>query len=446
MKKKNLILIGAALAVVVVVLVAVFALNRSRDGALGAEDEAVIEEPAKLYGIVLGDHEIEQGEIQPGDNLSEILGRYGIGARAVDSLVRASEGVFDIRSIRGGQPYHVFLTADSLRRLDHFVYQRNNTDYVVFNFVDSITIRLDSLPVRVERRMASGTIESSLWSTMVGNGYSPALALTLSDIYAWTIDFFGLQKGDAFEVIYEDRFVDTLSVGHGQILGAWFEHNGKRYNAIPYDQSGKITFWDEAGNSLRKSMLKAPLVYSRISSRFSNSRLHPILKTRRAHHGVDYAAPSGTEVVAVADGTVTRASYDSGGGNTVRIKHARNLETGYLHLSKYGPGIKAGVRVTQGQVIGYVGSTGLSTGPHLDYRVWQGGTAIDPLKVPTEPAEPIDEAHRAEFDAVARLVLSALEGTTPIDSIRLTISPDSIHLIAPTASADSGLDTLPAER
>lgn len=439
MKKKTLIIGGATLAAVLLALILVFCLKRSREEAFPTEEETVAEEPPKRYGIVLGDHYIEEGEIKQGEHLGGILGRYGIGARAVDSLVRVCDGVFDIRTIRAGNRYHLFLTPDSAnRRLDHFVYQRNNVDYVVFSFLDSISVRLDSLPVRVERRMAEATIESSLWNAMVGGGYSPSLAMDLSDIYAWTIDFFGLQKGDAFKVIYEERFVDTLSIGHGQIWGAWFEHNGKRYNAIPYNQSGKITFWDEEGNSLRKSMLKAPLVYSRISSRFSNSRLHPVLKIYRAHHGVDYAAPAGTPVVAVADGTVTRASYDSGGGNTVRIKHARNLETGYLHLSKYGPGIKAGVRVSQGDVIGYVGSTGLSTGPHLDYRIWQGGTPIDPLKVPTEPAEPIDDANRDSFEAVKSLVLGALDGTVPIDSIRLTtpVLPDSLRATQ-TAPADT---------
>ena len=260
------------------------------------ENETVEPEPEKRYGIVLGNHYIEEGEIRPGENLGVILGRYGIGPSRVDSLVRVSEGVFNIRSIRAGQKYYAFLTPDSLdRRLDHFVYPRNNIDYVVFNFLDSLSIRLDSLPVRTERRIAEGAIESSLWNAMVGGGHSPALAMELEDMYGWTIDFFGLQKGDAFRVIYEERFVDTLSIDHGRLWGAWFEHNGKRHYAIPFDQGGKTTYWDEAGNSLRRNVLMAPMKsYSRISSRFSHARLHPILRIRRPHHGVDYAAPSGT--------------------------------------------------------------------------------------------------------------------------------------------------------
>jgi len=415
MNKKWWIALGAAAAGLVIALAVIFGDKRDSRPV----EDTPAPEPARRFGIVLDDYRVEQGEIAPGEHLGGILGRYGVGPGGVDSLVRAAEGVFDIRTIRAERPYHVFLTPDSLRRLRHFVYPRDEIHYVVFSFGDSITVHRDSLPVRVERRVAEAVIESSLWNAMVGAGYPPALAMDLSDIYAWTIDFFGLQAGDRFKMIYEERFVDTLRIGHGRIWGAWFEHSGKRYNAIPFDQGGRVTYWDEAGNSLRKSMLKAPLSFSRISSRFSNSRLHPVLRIRRPHHGVDYAAPRGTPVYAVADGTVTRASYDRGGGNTVRIRHARGLETAYLHLSRFGPGIRAGVRVSQGDHIGDVGSTGLSTGPHLDYRVYQNGTAIDPLKIPTEPAEPIADANRAAFEAVRALVLGALEGAVPIDSIRL---------------------------
>ena len=435
MKKKQFLIIGGVtLAAILIVLSIILWMKKSREEAFPTEDEIVEAEPETRYGIIVGDHYIEEGEIRSGEHLGGILGRYGIGAGRVDSLVRCCEGVFDIQTIQAGKNYYAFLTPDSVnRQLDHFVYQRSATNYVVFNFLDSISVRLDSLPVHVERRTAAGVIESSLWNAMVGGGNSPALAMDLSDIYAWTIDFFGLQKGDAFKVIYEERFVDTLSIGHGRIWGAWFEHNSKRYYAIPYDQNGKIEYWDEQGNSLRKNMLKAPLSYSRISSTFSNSRLHPVLRIRRPHHGVDYAAPTGTPVFAVADGVVTRASYDSGGGNTVRIKHGQNLETGYLHLSKYGPGIKTGVRVNQGDLIGYVGSTGLSTGPHLDYRVWKNGTAIDPLKIPTEPAEPINDANKASFAVVKDLVLGALDDTISLDNIQLpgmVIAPDSLQTLA----------------
>ena len=243
---------------------------------------------------------------------------------------------------------------------------------------------------------------------MIERQMSQSLAMELSDIFAWSIDFFALQKGDSFKVIYDEEFIDSTSIGNGRIWGAWFEHGGKRYYAIPFEQKGRISYWDENGNSLRKNLLKSPLKYSRISSRFSNSRLHPILRIRRPHHGVDYAAPAGTPVMAVADGTVTSRNYTRGGGNTLKIKHSQGLTSGYLHLKSFAKGIVVGSRVNQGQVIGYVGSTGLSTGPHLDFRIWRNGTPIDPLKVPSTPTEPIEKNAMSKFSATRDSVINVL--------------------------------------
>ena len=273
---------------------------------------------------------------------------------------------------------------------------------------------------------------------MIENGMKPALAMELSDIYAWSIDFFGLQEGDNFTVVYDRQFVDSTEIGHGTIWGARFEQGGKTYYAIPFVQDGKVSYWDEQGNSLRKNLLKAPLKYSRISSRFSNGRMHPILRIRRPHHGVDYAAPAGTPVVAVGDGVVIAKGYAGGGGNTLKIKHnSGSLVSGYLHLKGFAKGIRKGSRVKQGELIGYVGSTGLSTGPHLDFRLWRNGTPIDPLKVPTEPAEPIREANRAAFETVRDRIKAELEGTLP-DSLKITsldsIPADSATLAAPDST------------
>ena len=224
----------------------------------------------------------------------------------------------------------------------------------------------------------------------------------------------GIQAGDSFAVIYDEKYVDGQSVGIGRIWGAEFNHSGKQYYAIPYAQEeGKLRYWEANGESLRKQMLKAPLKYTRISSKFSRSRLHPVHKVYRPHLGVDYAAPSGTPVHSVADGTVIFAGWGGGGGNTIKIKHPGNLQTGYLHLKSFAKGIKKGSKVSQGQLIGYVGSTGTSTGPHLDYRIWKNGTPIDPLKVPQEPAEPIAEAHKARFEVVRDRVIAELNGTEP---------------------------------
>ena len=223
------------------------------------------------------------------------------------------------------------------------------------------------------------------------------------------------------------------------IWGARFEQGGKTYYAIPFVQDDKLGYWDEKGQSLRKNLLKAPLNYSRISSRFSSSRLHPVYRVRRPHYGVDYAAPSGTPVVAVGDGVVIAKGYSGGGGNTIKIKHnSGSLVSGYLHLKGYAKGIHKGARVRQGQLIGYVGATGVATGPHLDFRIWKNGTPIDPLKVPTEPAEPIREANRAEFEQIRDRIMAELNGDLP-DSLKVT------SLVPVTDSlARSVADSLPS--
>jgi murein DD-endopeptidase MepM/ murein hydrolase activator NlpD len=266
----------------------------------------------------------------------------------------------------------------------------------------------------------SGIIEYSLYQTIVDSGASPLLVNNLADVYAWEIDFFGLQKGDHFKVIYEKYIVKGEEAGIGPIKAAWFNHMNEEFYAIPYDQGEGLEFFDREGKSLRKTFLKAPLKYNRISSHFSNSRLHPILKIKRPHHGVDYAAPKGTPVVAVGDGVVTKAGYSGGAGNMVKIKHNSNYETAYLHFWKYGEGIKTGVRVKQGQVIGYVGSTGHSTGPHLDFRFYKNGVAVDPLKVDPPSANPIKEEEMGNFRKTKEY------WSKEIDKIHLSVQPEII--------------------
>ncbi len=328
-----------------------------------------------VYGIVADDYRLETGEVAEGETMSKLLGTFGITPATVDRLDRASKAIFPLR-----------------------------------------------------RTKKSAVINSSLWGAIMEQNLPYALAAEMEDVYQWTIDFFGIQKGDSFTVIYDERFIDdTVSVGIGRIWGARFTQNGKDYYAIPFHQGGKVRYWEADGRSLRKQLLKAPLKYTRISSRFSYARKHPIYKVYRPHTGVDYAAPKGTPVRAVADGTVIFKGWGGGGGNTLKIKHAGNLQTGYLHLSRYAKGIATGKRVVQGQLIGYVGSTGASTGPHLDFRIWKNGKPIDPLKIPQEPAEPIAKAHRAEFDFVRDRIMAELNGDVA-DDMRIT-RLDSLELI-----------------
>jgi murein DD-endopeptidase MepM/ murein hydrolase activator NlpD len=218
---------------------------------------------------------------------------------------------------------------------------------------------------------------------MMSKKYNPVLANELSEIYAWSIDFFGLQPADSFSVIYDELYVDSVSIGLGRIHAAYFRSSGTDFYAIPFVQDSVESYYDLEGNSLRKAFLKAPLRFSRISSRYSHSRVHPVLKIRRPHHGVDYAAPTGTPVQAIGDGKIIEAKrgYNNGGGNYIKIRHNSIYTTAYLHLSGFAPGIATGTYVRQGDVIGYVGSTGLATGPHLDFRFYKNGSPVDPLKV-----------------------------------------------------------------
>ena len=388
-----------------------------------------------IYNIDCTDHEVVRGEVQKGETAGKIFDRYGVTAAQIDRIARVCRDTFDLRKIRIGGRYTVLLSGDSTaRHLDHFVYEKNITDYVTISLVgDSIAVRNGRKDVRVERHKSTAHISSSLWNSIADAGMPISLAVDLEDIYGWSVDFFGLQTGDNFTVIYEKQYVDTVCIGSGRIWGAVFNHNGKELYAIPFRQGEKITYWDENGNSLRKLLLKAPLKYSRISSRFSHARLHPVHRVYRPHHGVDYAAPKGTPVYAIADGTVIFKGWGGGGGNTLKIKHPRNLTSGYLHLSGFAKGIATGVRVSQGQFIGYVGSTGTSTGPHLDFRLWKGGTPIDPLKAPSEPTEPIKAENREYFEWVRGMILAelgdSLAGKEPLvqlDSMIINSPKDDI--------------------
>jgi murein DD-endopeptidase MepM/ murein hydrolase activator NlpD len=361
-------------------------------------DTLVPLEPVLKYGIPVDSFSLVEGVIRSDQYLSEILNNNGVGMVTIDKLARKSKPVFDVRKIRSGQKYTVFQTADSLQEARYFVYENSPTEYFVYELFDTLRIYRGEKEVVAHRRTAQGVIETSLWNTMEDNNLDPIMALDLNDIFQWTIDFFAIQKGDRFRVIYDELFVDSTSIGIGEIYAVEFEHYGSENFAFRFFQDERYDYFDETGMSLRKAFLKAPLQFSRISSRFSNSRLHPVLRIRRPHHGVDYAAAKGTPVVSIGDGTVVARAYQkSGGGNYVKIKHNSVYTTTYMHLSGFGKGITTGRRVKQGQIIGYVGATGLATGPHLDFRVAKNGSYVDPLKVKAPPVEPIKDENLPEY-------------------------------------------------
>ena len=429
---------------------ALFAVSCNKQ-ANQEEQQAEVEEPQHtiLYGIIADNYRTEQGEIGQGETLGKILARYGVSATTVDKLDKAAKDVFPLRQIRAGRPFTAFIAADSTGNgpLDYFVYEKDVIEYVVFGFKgDSISITKGEKDVTIKRQRRSAVIESSLWGAIMRDSLPYSLAAELEDIYQWTVDFFGIQKGDHFTVIYDEKLIDTTHVGIGRIWGAKFNHAGKDVYAIPFRQNDKIQYWEFNGASLRKQLLKAPLKFSRISSRFSRSRLHPVHRVYRPHLGVDYAAPTGTPVHAVADGVVTFKGWGGGGGNTLKIKHAGNLVTGYLHLSKFAKGISQGTRVSQGQVIGYVGSTGTSTGPHLDYRIWKNGTNIDPLKVPQEPAEPIKEENTKAFEHIRDRIVAELNGEATPEMIVTQLDSIVMPVADTTKVEEIAANTEPAEK
>lgn len=377
-------------------------------------------EPERLFGIEVTGYDIERKEVERGESWSKILGEYGIGVQKILQLDRLTKDICPLRTIRAGNHYTTFVRQDSTALcLDHLVYEKNLIDYVIFSFVgDSVAVTTGAREVEIHRKKSSATITSSLWGAIMEAKLPYSLAAEMEDIYQWTVDFFGIQEGDKFTVIYDEKFIDTISVGISRIWGAKFTHKDKDIYAIPFEQGGKLQYWEEDGGSLRKQLLKAPLKFTRISSKFSHARLHPVLKKYRPHHGVDYAAPSGTPVRAVADGTITYKGYNGAAGNMLKIKHPGNLQSGYLHLRGFAKGIRVGARVEQGQVIGYVGSTGRSTGPHLDFRIWKGGKAINPLTIPQRPSEPISKANKERFERVRERIIAELEGEIA-DSLKI---------------------------
>jgi murein DD-endopeptidase MepM/ murein hydrolase activator NlpD len=373
------------------------------------DSSLIKKEVLKLYDIPVDSFSIVTDVVKRNEMLLTILLNYNLPEGSLANLLITPPKEFDLRKIKAGNRYTVFMQKDSFSSLRYFVYEITPVDFVKISFDDSVKVEIGHKQVVKKRKFASGIISTSLWNSMKEKGYSPELILQLSEIYAWSVDFFGLQPADSFSVVYEENYIDSIPVGIGRIHGAYFKSNGIGIYAIPFTQDSVESYYDSVGNSLRKAFLKAPLRFSRISSRYSNSRLHPILKIRRPHHGVDYKAPSGTPVYAIGDGTIIMAGWSgSGGGNAVKIRHNSVYTTSYMHLSGFGAGIRNGKYVKQGDVIGYVGSTGLSTGAHLDFRFYKNGSPVNPLAVEAPPVEPVKEINLHAFDSARTVTLKML--------------------------------------
>ena len=364
------------------------------------------------YGLPVDSFRIDTCVVREGETLGGILHRIGASAQQINRVSVLPREQLDVRQIRAGKTYYAMYRdtclTDSIDQqvLLYWIYIPDRRRATILHLTDKPHVEYLEKPLVVRERCAEAVIESSLWNAMVSRNLPVELALELSEIYAWTIDFFALQQGDSIRVCYDEQWVDSTRVGIGRIYASHFYHGGKWQQAYWLDLTDSVSgrvlcrgYFDEDGKSLRKAFLKAPLNYKRISSHFTYARKHPVYKIVRPHTGVDYAAPAGTPVVTIGDGTVIEKGYKGQAGNMVKIRHNGTYTTAYLHLSKYG-NIGVGQHVSQGLVIGYVGSTGASTGPHLDFRVWKNGTPIDPLKMESPPVEPVPAAYKAQFDSI----------------------------------------------
>ena len=366
----------------------------------------------KIQGFSLKNFQIDSSNVKKGESFSEILQNLNVSYEKIHKIGEEFKSVYDIRRIYPGDKYYILKTKDS-SYFSKLIYQHSLTENVVMSFLDTLNVELINKPLEIRIHQKAGTINSSLWQSFIDNNLTPALVSKVANLYSWTIDFFDIQKNDNYKIIYEAKYVDNKFIGVGNIKAILFNHKGKDFYAFRYhSQSKKVeSYYNEQGESMQRALLSAPLKYVRISSKFSHSRLHPIKKIYRPHYGVDYAAPSGTDVVSTGDGKIIFAARSGGAGKMIKIKHAfGNIETKYLHLLKFEKGIKVGKYVEQGQKIGEVGSTGLSTGPHLDYRVYINGKPQNPLKLNVPSKDPIPKSLKSKYLLDISEIKKSLDG------------------------------------
>jgi len=415
--KKRLRILSTVLTALLGIFVLLFISDYQQslyDQSSSTEVEIIEEELENTieFGIDKSQYEIIEGKIKPNEFLANLLLPHHINYTTIDALAKKSKEVFDVRKIVAGKKYKIFKSLDSLNKAQFFIYQPNAIDYVVYELGDSLKIYKGQKEVEIRERSISGIINSSLYECLQENNSSPALAVEMADIFAWTIDFYRIQKGDWFKAIYEVKYVDGEAIGIGNIKAVEFSHFKKSFYAFHFEQGDhKDDYFDENAESLRKAFLKSPLKFSRLSSRYTMRRFHPVQKRWKAHLGTDYAAPTGTPIMATGDGVVIQASYTKGNGKYVKIKHNSVYTTQYLHMSRRN--VKNGQYVQQGDIIGYVGSTGLATGPHVCYRFWKNGKQVDHLREDFPSAEPVEEVYLADFKKLKTFYLESLEQIPP---------------------------------
>lgn len=372
-------------------------------------EEKEIQKPVLLYGMEVNDLHVVRDVVKRNQRFTDLLQGYYVPFQIQQQLSLIPRQTFDFRKISANRKYTLIAEHDSLRSVRALVYEANPIDYYIFHLKDSMRVEAGHRSVVIQEKEIAGVIGSSLSETIEKLGISHELTNRFVDIFAWQIDFQRLQKGDRFKLYYDEQMVEGLPIGIGKISGIYFEHFNHPYYAVPFDQGDGTDYFDEEGNSLRKALLKYPIEFTRISSRYNLRRFHPIAKVVRAHRGTDFAAPAGTPIRTVGDGIVQEAQYNGNNGNYVKIRHNNTYTTQYLHMSKIASGLRSGIRVRQGETIGFVGSTGLATGPHLCYRFWRNGIQVDALRVELPPSQPIKDEFASQFEEAKKRVTRKLD-------------------------------------
>ena len=372
------------------------------------------------FGFNLHDFNVVHDTIQSGDTFGSILDRQNLNGKEVYDIVAVVKDSFDVKSIRKGKPFIILRSKDRTNKIQVFIYQPDRLNYYVVDFRDSIVTHKKTRPLTFKSRTIAGALDGSLAGTLQKLKVDPSLAPKIAKIYAWSIDFFKLKKGDKFGLKFTERYInDSIYDGVDSLKACFFEYKGKNIYAFPYAPDANIKkqqYYDEEGKTLKNFFLKAPLKFVNITSRYAKNRFHPVQLIWKAHKGTDYAAPTGTPIMSTAAGIVEQAGFTIGNGNFVKVKHDKAYATQYLHMSKIV--VRRGQKVTQGQVIGKVGSTGLATGPHVCYRFWKNGVQVDALRLKLPTSTPMDSRYRQKFMAYMSPLKRELDSVAEVSAAK----------------------------
>ena len=382
----------------IVTVITLFSCSKNKE--VWSEEQTKPKIKTKEFGFNYSDFNVLQDTLKKGESFGSIIQKQSIGNKKIFEIVAQIKDSFDVRNIRNNKPYTLLRSKNKTKELLVFIYQPDAVQYYVVDFRDTITKAYKkSKPITIKRRTIGGVLESSLSETLQKANVEGSLASRIAKIYAWSIDFFKLKRGDRYAITFTERFInDSIYDGVDSLEASFFEYKGKIVYAFPFvanTASNKIEYYDEEGKGLKNFFLKTPIKFSRLTSRFSNNRFHPVQLTWKAHKGTDFAAPHGTPITTTASGVIEQTGYTAGNGNFVKVKHNGAYSTQYLHMSRIL--VRRGQRVTQGQPIGLVGSTGLATGPHVCYRFWKNGTQVDPLRLKLPNGEPLKGAAKERF-------------------------------------------------